>query len=112
MKNFTYHTAHRLHSRVEHFYLPKIVGGRGVTDMRRMHFYLVNGMREYFYTSMETNPFYSATVKNDKHHTVLNLRDRGQAGTDIAIGEMVQQYNNYIHGRHANNLNQDNINLI
>lgn len=53
--------------------------------MRTMHFKLVNGMRKYFYTNMEKNPLYSLMVRNDKRYAVLNIRDRGQTGTEIAI---------------------------
>lgn len=89
-KNFTNHKAHLPHSSVEYFHIPRSVCGRDVTDMGRIHFKLVNGLREYSYISTETNALYSSVIHIDKRYTVRNLRDRCQAGTKVALGEMMQ----------------------
>lgn len=109
-KIFTKFRGHHPHSSKERFHLPRSVGGRGVADMRRMHFRLVNGMKDYFYSKMTADPLYGAMVHNDRKYTILNLRDRRQAGSNITTENMIQQWRaKELHGRHANNLNQDHM---
>ncbi|KAK9759229.1 hypothetical protein QE152_g153 [Popillia japonica] len=77
--------------------------------MKQLHYKISNGIRDYFYNNMDSNPLLNATVISDKRCTVLNLADRtAQIGSNQTIANLQENWSRkQLHGKHPNTLQQE-----
>ena len=112
---FTRYRFHHPRAAKERPTLPRKMGGRGMTDIIRLHNKQVKLLHIYFLNKQPSSPLHAAVVKADDRHTPLDLLHAN--GNELATDE---EYNNKVkrkwsqktlHGRHPHELSQKHVDI-
>ena len=99
----------------ERLTLPQHMGGRGMTDITRLHDKQVKLLQTHLLNKQSSSPLHAAVVKADDRHTPLDLLRANE--NEIATDE---EYNNKaerqwsqkaLHGRHPHELSQQRVDI-
>lgn len=109
--NLTKFRAHHPSASLQRITLPRSEGGRGILDIRNVHYTQIKQLKLYFLGQQE-KPLYKSVVKCDKY-SPLNMKNE----TDDPQEEIIQDQEKLrqweikeMHGRYKNTLQQEYIN--
>ena len=91
------------------------MGGRGLTDITRLHDKQVKLLQTYFSNKRATSPLYAAVVKADVRYTPLDLflANKNELATDEEYNNKVKRQwsQKALHGRHPYELSQQYVDM-
>lgn len=91
--------------------LQKSEGGRGLIDLKNLHYAQIHDMRQYFYKN-ESKEVHRTIIESDKSYTPLNLANRNENLINL-IKTDHQKYQEWaskqLHGRYKNNIDGGHI---
>ncbi|CAD7078651.1 unnamed protein product [Hermetia illucens] len=87
--------------------IPRHQGGRGVLDLKTLHYNQVHSLREFFYEKQSSSQIHQATVMADNKFCRLNLRSRewDPMSNVTSVQQKIDMWKEKpIHGGHIKNL--------
>jgi hypothetical protein len=111
----TRYRIHHPHAAKERLTLPRQIGGRGMTDIIRLHDKQVKLLQTYFLNRQTKSPLHAAVVKADNRYTPMDLlpTDENEFTTDEEYNNKVRRRwsQKALHGRHPHDLSQQYLDI-
>lgn len=106
---FSEFNKHHPKSCVERFTIPRKQGGRGIIDIKQLHYNQIKNLREYFWS--KNNKLHTAIKEIDKNYTPLKLAITDvEPDPDISNRQKIEKWSTKeLHGRHYNITQQQHI---
>jgi len=112
---FTRYRFHHHRAAEERLTLPRQMGGRGMTDITRLHDKQVKLLQTHLLNKQSSSPLHAAVVKADDRHTPLDLlrANKNELATDEEYNNKVKRQwsQKALHGRHPHDLSQQHVDI-
>jgi hypothetical protein len=99
----------------ERLTLPRHIGGKGMTNVTRLHDQQVKLLQTYILNKQTSSPLHAAVVKPDNKYTPLDLlrANENELTTDEEYNNKVRRQwsQKALHGRHPHNLSQEHVDI-
>lgn len=106
------HNIHHIHSAVQRFTLKRKLGGRGLIDIKNLHYTQIDNLRTYFLTKANESTLHKAIANLPRPGTPLQLNN-SQYNPKLKILSDEQKLENWkgkaLHGKYPHQLEQDHI---
>lgn len=95
--------------------LPRVEGGRGISDIRNIYNNQIKSLRAYFNQRKLDSPLHAGICLSDQAYTPLNLGSTEQQSNEVLRSdrEKIQEWKSMsLHGRHPHDLERSDVDKI